>query len=119
MERQIADDRNALSEAWMDTGFVCTKATGQPYHPDYVSTRFKKTIEAAGAHPIRFHDLRHTFATAALSVGQNPMAVCQVLGHSSVRTTLAVYGHVLSDLQGDVVESVADSLFESPSPEEA
>lgn len=46
---------------------------------------------------IRFHDLRHTFASLALSSGVSPKQVSAWLGHSSVATTLNVYWHLTSE----------------------
>jgi len=42
----------------------------------------------------RLHDLRHTYATAALQAGDNEKTVQETLGHFSVSFTLDTYGHV-------------------------
>jgi integrase len=43
---------------------------------------------------IRFHDLRHAFASALISTGCSVMAVQRALGHASASTTLDTYGHL-------------------------
>jgi integrase len=48
---------------------------------------------------IRFHDLRHTFATLALANGVPVKVVSEILGHSSIKVTLDYYGHVTSGMQ--------------------
>lgn len=53
--------------------------------------RLKRLCELAKIPAITFHGLRHTFATLALEARRSPKSVQQVLGHSSVRTTLEVY----------------------------
>ena len=58
---------------------------------------------------LRFHDLRHSYATLMLQKGINPKIVSQILGHSSVSVTLDIYSHPPVDVQIvclDVFESV-------------
>ena len=58
---------------------------------------------------LRFHDLRHSYATFMLQKGINPKIVSQILGHSSVSVTLDIYSHPPVDVQSvclDVFESV-------------
>jgi integrase len=56
---------------------------------------FQPILVRAGLPKLRFHDLRHTHATAPLSKGHPINAVSQRLGHSDVGITLRVYAHVL------------------------
>ena len=49
------------------TGYLFTRPDGEPYHPEKVSTLFRKAARKAGLPPIRLHDLRHTYATLALA----------------------------------------------------
>jgi integrase len=54
---------------------------------------FKKVLEKAGLRQIRFHDLRHTYATLRIAKGDNIMDASKQLGHHSVKMTLDVYAH--------------------------
>jgi integrase len=54
---------------------------------------FEKCLEHAGLRRIRFHDLRHTFATLLLMQGESPVYVKEQLGHSSIKVTVDIYGH--------------------------
>lgn len=53
--------------------------------------KFRRICIAAGIEPMKFHSLRHTFATLALENGVSPRTVADWLGHSSVTTTLSIY----------------------------
>lgn len=71
--------------------FVCTFEDGKPLSRNYVSTTFRRKVKQHKMPVIRFHDLRHTFATIALSHNVHVKVVQEILGHSSSRTTLDVY----------------------------
>lgn len=60
---------------------------------------------------IRFHDLRHTTATHLLEHGENPKAVSELLGHSSVAFTMDVYGHVLPGRQAQMMARLQERLL--------
>ena len=63
------------------------------YHPDSVVNLHKKILKDAGLPHIRFHDLRHTFATTALQKGVDVKTVSSMLGHYDARFTLRTYTH--------------------------
>jgi integrase len=60
---------------------------------------------------IRLHDLRHTWATLALSAGEHPKIVQERLGHANVSITLDVYSHVSEGLHSDAASRVASLIF--------
>ena len=60
-----------------------------------VRTSFKKALERAGLPRIRFHDLRHSYASLAIAAGTDPKALQRAMGHGSIRITLDVYAHLL------------------------
>ena len=55
--------------------------TGEMYYPDSIVNLHKKILKDAGLPHIRFHDLRHTFATLALQNGVDVKTVSSMLGH--------------------------------------
>jgi hypothetical protein len=59
----------------------------------------KKLLAEAGLPSIRFHDLRHTFATNALEHGMDIKTLSAVIGHISSATTLNVYAHVTDEMR--------------------
>lgn len=56
---------------------------------------FNKCLEKAKLRRIRFHDCRHTFASLLLQNGESPVYVKEQLGHSSIKITVDVYGHLI------------------------
>ena len=73
---------------------------------------FYKCLEKAGLRRIRFHDLRHTFATLLLQNGESLAYVKDQLGHSSIRMTVDVYGHLVPGANRQAVNKLP-SLDES------
>lgn len=70
---------------------------GTRYHPITLTSRFKRMLKKAGVKDARFHDLRHSVATLLLEENVHPKVVREVLGHSTITTTLDIYSHVSLD----------------------
>ena len=66
-----------------------------------VLKHFKRIVTMIGIPNTRFHDLRHTYATNALKMGDSIKVVSENLGHSTVAFTLNVYGHVTPQMKQD------------------
>ena len=64
---------------------------------------FKKIVEKMGLPEVRFHDLRHTYATLALQNGVDIKTVSSNLGHATVAFTMDKYAHVSETMQKDSV----------------
>lgn len=62
---------------------------------------------------IRFHDLRHTHATLALTAGVHPKVVSERLGHASLVITLDTYSHAIPAMQETAAELVASLVFDA------
>jgi integrase len=60
-------NRLAWGPAWVDNGLVFTREDGTGWHPQIVSDDFDSAVKRSGLPKIRFHDLRHTWATLALT----------------------------------------------------
>lgn len=90
-----AGERLAWGPAYEDSGQVFTLEKGGSIHPRTLSESFARLVRSAGVPKIRFHDLRHTYATVALRDGVNPKIVSERLGHDSVAFTFDVYTHFL------------------------
>ena len=86
---------------------LCTEG-GRLLRPSAVSRAFAALRDSLGLpREVTFHSLRHTFATYLLEDGAPVREVQDALGHSDVRTTLALYAHVLPGRDRDVAERYA------------
>ena len=81
------------SGIWYDRNLVFTNEVGQNVSAQTVYTHFKKLAAKAGVPHARFHDLRHSYAVAALRSGDDIKTVQENLGHHTAAFTLDVYGH--------------------------
>ena len=70
----------------------------RPIDPEACGRRLKRILEKAGCRNIRFHDIRHTFATMALENGIDVKTVADILGHNTVETALDTYTHITSEM---------------------
>ena len=76
--------------------YVFTTRNGTPHHAPHIGLRaLKPALERAGLQPIRWHDLRHTFASLLIAGGANITFVSRQLGHTSSQITLGIYAHLL------------------------
>lgn len=66
-------------------------------------TSWERALKAADIPYIKFHALRHTYATKLIENGASLLTVSRLLGHSSIKTT-EVYAHVLNDTKAKEVE---------------
>jgi integrase len=96
--RQITQQLE-VSDAWTDSGYVFTDASGMPVDPNLATRAFKKVVATAGLPKLTIHGLRHTHATILMEQGVNPKVVSERLGHASPATTMDIYSHVLPDMQ--------------------
>lgn len=80
---------------------VFTNELGRNLSPHTVYLNFKKLIAEAGYPDTRFHDLRHSYAVAALQAGDDIKTVQENLGHHAAAFTLDVYGHVTEKMKSD------------------
>lgn len=104
-----------------------------PREPSACRKRLSKILERAGCKHVRFHDLRHTFATMALENGIDIKTLAEILGHTTVATTINTYTHSTAEMQAaaakcidrviggveDVAEAdidVADEVPSEPAP---
>ena len=94
---------------WM---FPSIKYPGKPVAPSGAYHRHKQILQDLELPSIRFHDLRHTFATHALKSGVDAKTLSGILGHTNASFTLDTYTHVTNDMQFRASEIVGDFMEE-------
>ncbi len=104
-----SEKKLSLGESFQDNNLVTCNGIGNPVGPRNLSREFKKIVKAADLPKIRFHDMRHTFATTFLDNGGNIKTLQQILGHESITTTIDTYGHVTDEMlshAGKIMETM-------------
>lgn len=101
VKRKQLENRLRYGECYEDSGFVFTDELGRHLKPQVVYRDFKKVVADIGAPSIRFHDLRHSYAVAAIKSGDDIKTVQENLGHATAAFTLDVYGHVTEKMKQD------------------
>ena len=89
---------------------VFTSVEGRPIDPSSLSHSFNRIAKQAGLGNVRFHDLRHTFASLMLMQGAKPKVISEALGYSSVAFTLDVYSHIIEGMQSDAMALLDEVL---------
>jgi len=76
--------------------WVFCNEVGRPlWKSDFERRIFHKLLAKAGLRRVRFHDLRHTFASRLLQNGESPAYVKEQMGHHSIKVTVDIYGHLV------------------------
>lgn len=115
-QQQIqAKDRTFIGSAWVDSGFVFTNELGEHLRPWTLYRAFKRAATEIGHPDARFHDLRHSYAVAAIRSGDDIKTVQGNLGHATAAFTLDVYGHVTDQMKqasAQRMQQYIDSIIE-------
>ena len=99
-----------LSQPLTLDSLVFASVEGKPIDPGVLSHAFARIAKQAGLQAVRFHDLRHTFASLMLLRGAKPKVISEALGHSSVAFTMDVYSHIIEGMQGDAMALLDEVL---------
>jgi integrase len=90
-----------------ELGLVFPSAGGAVWRKDNFMARiFRPAVRRAGLAPLRFHDLRHTYAALMVAAGAHPKLLQSQLGHTSINVTLNTYGHLFPDAFTDVGDAL-------------
>jgi integrase len=112
--REYKQGRKAL---WREVGkelslddLVFANIEGKPLDPSMLSHNFGKMARKAGLRGVRFHDLRHTFASLMLLRGVPAKVISEALGHASVAFTMDTYSHIMAGMQSDAMALLDEVL---------
>ncbi len=109
---QMLSDRkkNAISE-WI---FYDPFKPDRPIRPDSAYARLKKLLKEADLENMRFHDIRHSFASVTANLGVAPQVLSGIVGHTKASFTLDTYAHVTTAMQkgaSKIVENYITDIF--------
>jgi integrase len=90
-----------FAREWRSPGLVGGEVGDAVCMKSIAEDAFRRICKRAGVRKVKFHGLRHTFATLLLRASVPPHVVARRLGHAEVTTTLASYAHVLPDMSQD------------------
>jgi integrase len=102
-----------LARAPNELGLVFPTPGGSVWRKDNFMARvFRPAVRRAELAPLRFHDLRHSYAALMVAAGAHPKLLQAQLGHTSINVTLNTYGHLFPDAFTDVGPAL-DRLVET------
>ena len=88
-----------------------------PISPGVAERQLSRILELVGCKHVRFHDLRHTFATLALQGGMDIKTLSAMLGQVSAATTLDIYTHITDDMQRQAAANIDRGIGKAALPE--
>ncbi len=110
-----AEERLLAGELWeplpLGRDLVFRTATGTSLDPDNFRNTTYKLTEGAGIGRWSPHQLRHSAASLLLAQGVPLKVVSEVLGHSSIRVTADVYGHLLDEAKSEAATAMETALW--------
>lgn len=112
----LREYRKKVDSRWM---FPSPVKVDRPITHGVARRRLQTILERADCKRVRFHDLRHTFATLALENGMDVKTLSAMLGHVSAVTTLDIYTHITGDMQRAAAASIDRSIGKAEPREEA
>ena len=102
-KRRQLEDRVLSGGKWGDHGFVFTGQYGNPMQSNRVRYGLRTILTSAGISHLRFHDLRHSFASYLIAHGADLLTVRDLMGHRSIQVTANVYGHLFPNRKADAM----------------
>ena len=107
--------RTTSISRWM---FPSPVKEDSPMDPAAVRKRLSTVLKRASCKRLRFHDLRHTFATASLEHGMDVKTLSTIIGHVSSSTTLNIYAHVTDEMQRTAAAKIDRGIIKSEAAQE-
>lgn len=113
VKAQQEENKKLFRKEYQDNDYVFCKENGSLYRPNYISSEFIRFLKKNNLPHIKFHALRHTFASLANELSITLFDISKLLGHSSVGTTSKVYTHTFDKANHKAIDAVANALREN------
>jgi len=108
--RQL-ETKLSLGSDYEDNNLVCCRPNGAMINPASFSHLFRGFLIKNNLHVIRFHDLRHTYATLMMANNISPKIASSMLGHANISTTMDLYSHVMVDMKKEATEKISKIIY--------
>jgi integrase len=108
-EHRRAMAKEALAQGHSLPERIFVNPEGGELKASSVVKPYRRILTKAGLRRLRFHDLRHSFASALIGNGAPLAYVSQQMGHSSIRITVDVYGHLVPGANREEVNKLDDA----------
>ena len=95
-----------LQEEYDNKNYVFCNKLGKPIEDKRPGRNLKTILTSIGIEPIKFHGLRHTYATRLFEAGIPPKTVQHLMGHSDIETTMNIYTHVMKEQKLEAVDKL-------------
>lgn len=97
-----------------EMNLVFPTSLGTPESADNMrKRRFFPTLERAGLPQMRFHDLRHNYASLLIDQGEHPKYIQTQMGHSSINITMDTYGHLMKNVNREAASRLGRCVLGS------
>ena len=109
-QMKIVERIKARNENFVDRGLLFCSDFGDVVYPEGLTRRFKNVLQYCGLPTMRFHDLRHSYATLCIDMNIPIKTISQTLGHSSIYVTDLVYADSISSKK-DLPNIISAEIF--------
>ena len=103
----LKEYKKTVDSKWL---FPSPVKEDMPRNPSAIRNILDRTLKKANCKHIRFHDLRHTFATTALANGMDIKTLSAIIGHNSAETALNIYTHITDEMQKSAAKKIGQNL---------
>jgi integrase len=103
--------RLKAGEKWNDMDLVFPNRKGTPLDGHTLHRDFLRILKRSGLRSMPIHSLRHTYASIMIGAGHNPKYIQSQMGHSSIKITLDLYGHLMKEVQKEAANQSEDFIF--------
>ena len=107
---RVEAERATLELPLIGDDLVFSEPSGKPMLPNSVTHAFGRIVQKAELGRIRFHDLRHTHVSRLIRQGVYSKEIADRIGHSTISTTMDIYGHLMAESQREAASKFEEGL---------
>ena len=105
-KKNQSKQRLFVGEGYINNNYVFTDDIGNPIDDKRPGRNLKSTLAKLSIEPIKFHALRHTYATRLFEANVPPKTVQVLMGHYDISITMDIYTHVMEDTKLEAIEKL-------------